>query len=134
MRITGIILLVVTLAASAQLRTAGRMAILRPKASAGAAPDAPAQPTWGEWFSFCPQIRAQWSAVSGATGYRLDVATASDFSSMLIDNLDVGNVLNYSLSPNVTVNHYCRVRAYNGNGTSASSVSSTAINDTQGCP
>jgi hypothetical protein len=67
---------------------------------------------------------ANWSAVSGATGYRLDVSTNSAFSNFLsgYNNLDVGNVTNRTvtgLSP-LTM-YYYRVRAYNTNGTSGNS-------------
>ncbi len=67
---------------------------------------------------------ANWSASAGATGYRLDVATDSGFTSYVAgyQNLDVGNVTTYvvsGLSPN-TAYHY-RVRAYNTGGSSADS-------------
>jgi hypothetical protein len=68
---------------------------------------------------------ANWNASAGATGYRLDVATDSGFTSFVTgyNNLDVGNVLTYSVSSNIFpgTTYYYRVRAYNGNGTSGSS-------------
>ena len=78
---------------------------------------------------------ANWSAATGATGYRLDVATDSGFSSKLpaYDNLNVGAVVTYpvsGLSPGET--YYYRVRAVNSGGTSANSSSITAITDV-GC-
>jgi len=67
---------------------------------------------------------ANWRGVSGATGYRLDVATDPSFVNYVstYHDLDVGN----TTSRNVTglarsTNYYYRVRAYNGNGTSANS-------------
>jgi uncharacterized protein (TIGR02145 family) len=61
-----------------------------------------------------------WSVAGGATGYYLDVATDALFTSLVAgyNNLDVGNVLTYSiigLSP--FTNYYYRVRGYNEVGT-----------------
>jgi len=60
---------------------------------------------------------ANWSSVSGATGYRLDVATDSSFTTYVTgyENLNVGNTTSHSvtgLSPNSV--YYYRVRASNG--------------------
>jgi hypothetical protein len=67
---------------------------------------------------------ANWSSVSGATGYRLDASTSSSFSTYVpgYQNLNVGNATSRSvtgLNPSTTY-HY-RVRAYNGHGTSGNS-------------
>jgi hypothetical protein len=68
---------------------------------------------------------ANWNSSSGATGYYLDVATDSGFTSFVsgYQNLDVGNVLTYSVDTNISAgtDYYYRVRAYNGSGTSSSS-------------
>ena len=67
---------------------------------------------------------ANWSSVSGATGYRLDVSTSSNFSSFVsgYSNLDVGNVLNRSVTGlNAGTSYFYRVRAYNSSGTSGNS-------------
>ncbi len=67
---------------------------------------------------------ANWEETTEAVKYFLDVSTASDFSSFIsgFNNLDVGNVLTYTvtgLSSNVT--YYYRVRAMNA-------LSTTTIN------
>ena len=68
---------------------------------------------------------ANWGAVAGATGYRLDVATDSGFTAFVTgyNNLNVGNVTTYSVNSNITDNttYYYRLRAYNGSANSASS-------------
>jgi len=67
---------------------------------------------------------ANWSSVSGATGYRLDVATNNAFSGYVpgYQNLDVGDVTGWIVSGlNNGANYYYRVRAYNIAGTSANS-------------
>ncbi|MDN3676649.1 GEVED domain-containing protein [Flavobacterium paronense] len=71
-------------------------------------------------------ITANWAASVGATGYFLDVATDSGFSSMVVNNSSVGNVTTYAvtgLSGGTT--YYYRVRAINVCGTSANSATIT---------
>lgn len=67
---------------------------------------------------------ANWAAVSGATGYRLDVSTDNAFGSFVsgYQDLDAGAALSAAvtgLAANTT--YYFRVRAVNDLGTSASS-------------
>ena len=67
---------------------------------------------------------ANWSSVSGATGYRLDVSTDSFFVTYVpgYQNLDVGNTTSRNvtgLTANTFYNY--RLRAYNGNGTGPNS-------------
>ena len=67
---------------------------------------------------------ANWRSVSGATGYRLDVATNNSFTNYVAgyQNLNVGNAISRSVTGlNASTTYYYRVRAYNGNGTSGNS-------------
>lgn len=63
---------------------------------------------------------ANWNSVANATKYRLDVSMTPDFSSFITgyNNLDVGGVLNYSLSGLSGGTYYYRVRAENSYGQS----------------
>src|SRR5437764_3820565 len=67
---------------------------------------------------------ANWTSVSGATGYRLDVSTNSSFTSYVpgYQNLDVGNTTSYNVTGlSANTFYYYRLRAYNGGGTSPNS-------------
>jgi hypothetical protein len=67
---------------------------------------------------------ANWRAVNGATGYRLDVATDSSFVNFVpgYQDLDVGNTTSYNVTGLAARTiYYYRVRAYNGNDTSPNS-------------
>ncbi|MDD5363570.1 MAG: T9SS type A sorting domain-containing protein [Ignavibacteria bacterium] len=73
-------------------------------------------------------FRSNWTSAANATKYRLDVSTASDFSSFLTgyNNLDVGNVLYYDMSGLSSGTYYYRVRAENSYGQSIHSNTITA--------
>ena len=78
---------------------------------------------------------ANWSSVSGATGYRLDVSRNSSFSTYVAgyQNLNVGNTTSRSVTGlNPSTTYYYRVRAYNASGTSGNSnvVSLTTLSPT----
>ena len=69
-------------------------------------------------------FRASWRSVSGATGYRLDVATNNSFTNYVTgyQNLNIGNALSRSVTGlSASTPYYYRVRAYNGNATSGNS-------------
>ena len=75
-------------------------------------------------------FNANWSAVSGATGYRIDVSTASDFSAAVgsYSDYDIGNVLTYAISGlSANTTYYYRVRAYNSYSSSANSSAITVL-------
>ena len=65
---------------------------------------------------------ANWNGVQNATNYYLDVSTVSDFSSYVTgyNNLDVNNVITYSVTVDCDV-YYYRVRAGNNCDTSYNS-------------
>jgi phosphodiesterase/alkaline phosphatase D-like protein len=72
----------------------------------------------------CTSFSANWSTVTGATKYYLDVSTAWDFSSFVTgyNNLDVGLVLTFNVTGLTSnTNYYYRVRAYSACGSSSSS-------------
>ena len=80
-------------------------------------------------------FRANWRSVSGASGYRLDVATNNSFTHYVTgyQNLNVGNALSRNVTGlTASTIYYYRVRAYNGYGTSANSnvVSVTTLTPT----
>ncbi len=67
---------------------------------------------------------AEWSRVTHATGYYIDVATDSAFTSFVsgYQNLDVGTPTSVAVTGlTVDTTYYYRVRAYNSAGTSANS-------------
>jgi phosphodiesterase/alkaline phosphatase D-like protein len=67
---------------------------------------------------------ANWRAVTGATGYRLDVSTSSSFGIYLpgYQDLDVGNTTSRSITGlSLQTTYFYRLRAYNGSGNSADS-------------
>ena len=79
---------------------------------------------------------ASWSAVEGATGYRLDVSTSPRFENFVkgYHDLDVGVATGRVVSAlEQGTTYYYRVRAYGASGTSASSeVMSAATSATRG--
>ncbi len=67
---------------------------------------------------------ANWTAVTGATGYYLDVSTDSAFATFItgFNGLNVGSVNTYSVTGlSYATTYYYRVRAYNSDGSSANS-------------
>lgn len=73
---------------------------------------------------------ANWSSVSNATAYQLDLSTNSAFSSFVsgYENLDVGAALSWGVTGlNESTTYFYRVRATNSVGTSASSSTMTVV-------
>lgn len=69
-------------------------------------------------------LTANWSSVSGATGYRLDVSLNSSFSTYVAgyQDLNVGNTISRSVTGlSASTRYYYRLRAYNISGTSGNS-------------
>lgn len=72
-------------------------------------------------------LTLNWSAATGASGYRLDVATNSSFSPMLagFNDLSVSSTSRALASLSAGTTYYYRVRAENGSGTSGSTQANT---------
>ncbi len=110
--------------------TATATATATPTATATATPTATAAPTPAAPRALkatnvtASSFTANWRSVSGATGYRLDVATDSSFVNYVpgYQDLNVGNTTSYNVTGLAARTiYYYRVRAYNGNGTSPNS-------------
>jgi len=76
----------------------------------------------------CSSFSANWTAVSGATAYFIDVNTNNTFTGTAIqDNVNVGNVTTLSITGlTVGTSYYYRIRANNTCGTSVNSGTITA--------
>lgn len=80
---------------------------------------------------------ANWSAVTGATGYYLDVATDAAFTSFVAGykNIDLSNNTTYNVSPlSCHTTYYYRVRDTSDGCTKLSANSNTIMVTTDTCP
>ncbi len=96
-------------------------------AAAGTAPSTPVATAATAISS--SQFTANWNLAANASSYRLDVSTASDFSSFVgsYNGLSVGNVLTYNITGlTASTTYYYRVKAVNACGNSAVSNTITA--------
>jgi len=87
----------------------------------------PARPTVMATNITSVSFTESWNAVTGATGYYLDVATDSSFTNIVtaFNNKDVRNVTTYTVTGiNPGTKYYFRVKAYNASGTGSNSGSS----------
>lgn len=76
----------------------------------------------------CNQITANWSSLTGATYYEIDVSTSSTFASFVpgYNALNVGLVNSYTIIGLATgTTYYYRIRVHNGNCISANSATIT---------
>ncbi len=83
---------------------------------------AASSPTYSGFTANC-------NAVSGATGYILDVATDAGFTSFVsgYNGLDIGNVTSYGVTGLSVGTYYYRFRAYNSFGAGSNSNAITAV-------
>jgi phosphodiesterase/alkaline phosphatase D-like protein len=79
----------------------------------------------------CNTFTAIWGSSVGATAYLLDVSTASNFSTLIYNQLNVGNVSQYNVVGLSPGQYYYRVRGYNSCGTP---VVSSTVNVLLGTP
>lgn len=96
-----------------------------PSFSAILLPAAPATPTFASVTA--TGFTVNWAAVTGATGYRLDVATDSGFTSIISGYSDLTVAGNSQAVTGLTANtaYHARVRAVNATGTSANSTTAS---------
>jgi hypothetical protein len=83
--------------------------------------DVPATPTFSSITT--TGFTVDWTSTSGASSYKLDVSTASNFASFVIGYQDLTVNANSQAVTGLTANtlYYVRIRAVNASGTSANS-------------
>ena len=97
-------------------------------------PSAPSTPTFSGVSS--SGFTVEWGAVSGATGYRLDIDDNSDFSSPLAgyNDLAVAGTSQAVTGLSASTTYYARVRTENSAGTSNHSTSASQATSAAGSP
>ncbi len=83
----------------------------------------------------CTVLNANWTAVSGVTGYLLDVSTSASFATTFVTSQSVGNVTTYNVTGlGLNTTYYYRVRATSACATSTNSNSISAATTAPAAP
>jgi len=74
----------------------------------------------------------EWSDVEGAEGYRVSIGTSAGASDV-VDNVSIGNVINYSFTGEYNTTYYYKLVPFNGAGSAADCEEGTFTTASVGC-
>ena len=74
-----------------------------------------------------------WASVPGADGYTVSIGTSPNGGNLVIDNLNIFSVLNYSFAGNPGTTYYYTVRPYNAFGAATSCFEDSFTTNDEGC-
>ena len=74
-----------------------------------------------------------WAAVPGADGYTVSIGTAPNGGGLIVNNVDIFSVLNYSFSGNPGTTYYYTVKPYNAFGPAAGCFEDSFTTYEDGC-